>query len=241
MGANYGINRLVYISPKFAGFDFGASFEPSYSTAAAGANTTSQASAAGAILSTTPGGLALRKNTYDVSARYTGSFGPVAAVLEGGYWGSGVVNNSSGPTAYKGLSVADVGVKFVVSHLEFGAHYDFGTISGANFQPLHAGAHKEQAFIGGPEYTIGQGIIGLQYINSITGGTYVASHSGGGLHETGLAFGGSYVYAPGATAFVSMLFGLRHQSGADLLNGGTGANNNSTQARAIDIGNRFDF
>ena len=249
VGATYAINRLVYISPKFAGFDFGVSFEPSYSTGAQGANSFSQAGAtsgvggglSSSILASTPGGQAIRRNTFDVAARYSGSFGPVAAVLEGGYWGSGVVNNSTGPTIYKGLSVVDLGAKLVMGQLELGAHYDFGTISGSTFQPLRSGNHKEQAFVGGAQYTIGHGILGIQYINSITGGTYVAAHPGGGLHEQGVAFGGSYAYAPGAEAYVSVLYGVRHQSGADLLNGVAGANNNSTQARAIGLGNRFDF
>lgn len=240
-GGTYTSNKIVYISPKFAGFDFGVSFEPSYSTGAAGANSNSQATSGGSILSSAPGGLAVRRNTYDLAARYTGSFGPVAAVLEGGYWGSGVVNNSTGPNLYKGLSVVDLGAKFVINNLEIGAHYDFGTISTSGYQPLRAGEHKESAFIGGAEYKIGQGIVGIQYINSISGGTYVAQSPGNGLHETGVALGGSYAYAPGAEAYLSILYGVRHQSGADLLNGVAGANNNTTTARAIGIGNRFNF
>jgi len=248
-GGTYTVNRLVYISPKFSGFDFGFSYEPSYSTGAQGANSFSQAGATtgvagtstSSILTSTAGGQQTRKNTFDVAARYTGSFGPVATVLEGGYWGSGVVNNSTGPTIYKGISLVDMGARFNIGALEFGAHYDFGTVNGSGYQPMRSGTHKENAFIGGAEYTIGQGIIGVQYINSITAGTYVAKTPGNGLHEVGVAFGGSYAYAPGAEAYISVLYGQRHQAGADLLNGGTGAFNNNTTARAIGIGNRFDF
>ncbi len=236
-GGTYTVNRLVYISPKFAGFDFGFSYEPSYSTAAAGANSTSQAG--GPILTTTPGGADTRKNTFDVAARYTGSFGPVATVIEGGYWGSGVVGNSTGPQAYKGLSVGDAGVKFVMGPLEVGAHYDWGTVAGAAYQPLKAGARKESAFIGGAEYTIGQGIVGVQYINSITSGNVVQTANG--MHEVGIAVGGSYAYAPGAEAYLSVLYGVRHQAGVDLLNGVAGAYNNNTTSRAIGIGNLFHF
>jgi hypothetical protein len=237
-GGTYTVNRIVYISPKFSGFDFGASFEPSYSTGAAGANSNSQAVAGSSVLTSAPGGADTRKNTFDVAARYTGSFGPVSTVIEGGYWGSGVVGNSTGATAYKGLSVGDVGAKFVIGGLEVGAHYDFGTV--ANYQPLKTGARKESAFIGGAEYTIGQGIVGVQYINSITAGG-ASTQTAGGLHEVGVAFGGSYAYAPGAEAYVSILYGERHQAGVDLLNGVAGAFNNKTTARAIGIGNRFDF
>jgi predicted porin len=248
-GGTYTVNRLVYISPKFSGFDFGASFEPEYSTGLQGANFTNQAGATTGVgggltttgLTSTPGGQQVRKNTFDVAARYTGSFGPVATVLEGGYWGSGVVGNSSGPQLYKGISLVDMGARFNIGPLEIGAHYDFGTVNGAGYQPMRSGTHTENALVGGAEYTIGSGIVGIQYINSITAGTYVAAHPHGGLHEQAVAFGGSYAYAPGAEAYVSILYGVRHQAGADLLNGGTSAYNNSTTARAIGIGNRFDF
>ena len=252
-GGTYTVNRLVYISPKFAvangNFDFGFSFEPSYSTGAQGANSFSQAGATGgvagglssSILTTTPGGQGVRKNTYDFAARYTGTFSGVTATIEGGYWGSGVVGNSTAPNAFKGISLVDVGAKFVIGALEFGAHYDFGSISGNGYQPKKAGTHNEDAFIGGAEYTIGQGIVGIQYINEITAGGNGGTATKNGLHEVGLAFGGSYAYAPGAEAYLSILYGVRHQAGVDLLNGAAGKFNNNTQARAIGIGNRFDF
>jgi hypothetical protein len=151
-----------------------------------------------------------------------------------------VVNNSTGPNLYKGLSVVDLGATLVIGQLEIGGHSDFGTIN-TGFQPRHLGARRQNALIGGAEYKIGQGILGVQDINEISAGTFVPSSPGNGLHEVGVAFGGSYAYAPGAEAYLAILHGVRHQAGADLLNGVAGAHDNNTQARAIGLGNRFDF
>jgi len=267
----YRTNKIVYVSPKFSGFDFGASFEPSFSVSAQGANSFGQAGATAgvgglttstsgcttitttgcavsnpgtltsSILTTTPGGQGVRKNSYDFAARYTGSFGAIATTIEGGYWGSGVVGNSTKAQVYKGISLVDVGAKFVIGNLEFGAHYDFGSISGGGYQPKKAGTHNEDAFVGGAEYIIGQGMVGVQYINEISAGGNGSTGTKNGLHEVGVAFGGSYAYAPGAEAYLSILYGVRHQAGVDLLNGAPGANNNNTTARAVGIGNRFSF
>jgi hypothetical protein len=241
-GGTYTTNKLVYISPKFAGFDFGGSFEPFYSTGgaaqcgqagnAAGAGTCSQ-------LTSTPGGAATRRNTYDVAARYTGSFGPAAVVVEGGYYGSGVVRNSTGPTVYKGISLFDVGAQVTAFGFLVGAHYDNGTMS-ASYQPLHTGAKKQSAIIGGVQYTVGTLTGGIQLIDQVSGGTYTtAAAYKGGLNETGFALGGSWDYASGATAYATVLYGHRHQNNADLLNGGNSAFNNTTNARVFAIGNVF--
>lgn len=229
-GGTYTVNRVVYISPKFAGFDFGGSFEPNYSTGA----TTS-----GTIVSQA-GGADTRKNTYDFAARYTGSFGPVAAVIEGGYWGSGVVGNSTGVQRYKGLSVFDVGAQASAFGFLVGAHYDGGTVN-SGYQPLLNGAKKESAIIGGVQYTAGTVTGGVQLIDQISAGTYNSLNSG--LHEQGIAIGAGWDYASGATAYATVLYGHRHQSGVDLINGSsfsplTNAHN-STTARVFAIGNVF--
>jgi hypothetical protein len=245
MDANgtYTTNKIVYISPKFAGFDFGASFEPFNSTGGA-----AQCGQAGAVvnvsstcsqLSSTPGGADLRRNTYDVAARYTGSFGPIAAIVEGGYWGSGVVNNSTGPSLYKGLDSVDGGVQVTAYGFLVGVHYDGGAIN-SGYQPIHVGAKKEQAIVGGVQYTLGTLTGGIQLMDNITAGTYNSTAKyQTGLHETGFVLGAAWDYASGATAYASVLYGHRHQGGIDLLNAVPGPYNNTTNARVFTVGNVF--
>jgi len=237
-GGTYTQNKIAYISPKFSGFDFGASFEPVWNTAV------SQCSQAGAgstcsYNSTVAGGAQRRKNTFDVGARYTGSFGGTAVVLEGGYWGSGVVGNSTGAQAYSGLSVIDLGAKVVFGQLQLGANWTYGTENG--YQPSIKGTAKTNAFIGGAEYTMGTVIVGFHYINEIVPGGYVAATPKNGEHEIGFAAGAAWDYAPGAIAYGTFIWGQKHQSGFDLLNGSAGKYNNSTRAVALAIGNRFAF
>ncbi len=232
----YSANKIVYISPKFAGFDFGASFEPNY---AVGASQCAVAGPACSNLASTPGGADFRRNTFDVAARYTGSFGPAAAIVEGGYWGSGAVNNSTGSQVYKGLDVFDAGVQATAYGFLIGVHYDGGAIN-SGYLPMHVGARKEEAFSGGVQYTHGTITGGVQLINDISAGTYNSTAKyQTGLHETGILFGAAVDYASGATAYATILYAHRHQSGIDLLNAVPGASNNNTDARVFAIGNVF--
>jgi len=114
-GNYYATNKLVYLSPKFAGFDVVASFEPSTVGAnidagsANGADSNSSALDASSICTaTTPapttavpkptttdtctdGDGARRRNTFDVAGRYTGKFGDLAVIGTASYVGSGKV------------------------------------------------------------------------------------------------------------------------------------------------------
>ena len=239
----YDGSRLVYLSPAFGAFDFGASFEPNYSTGASGAGISSY--------STTPAQTTVRRNMFDVAGRYKGSFGSTAVVLEGGYMGSGVVNNSlaaSTTAKAKGLSVIDAGVKVDFSGITIGAHYTGGAMNN-NYAPLLSGQKNGTNFAGGVAYTMGTVIVGVQYINELNAGK-AATNAGGAvtntgsmLHEIGFGVGGTWDYAPGALAYVSALYGTRHQSGIDLLNGNATNSkfNNSTIARVLQVGNVVNF
>ncbi len=237
----YTTSKIVYLSPKFAGFDFGATFEPNDSTGQAGAGVSTYIS--------TPGAAPTRRNEFEAVGRYQGSFGPVAAAFELGYIGSGVVANSTAlPTASKakGLNVLDAGMTINMAGFSVGGHYLGGEINN-NTNPILKGQRHAQDFILGASYTFGTVIVGVQYMNLLNGGTAVTgtngvvSNGGNALHETGVVVGGTWDYAPGALVYVSSLYGQRHQSGIDLLNGGASRFNNSTIARSLQIGNVFNF
>ncbi len=240
-GAFYTTSKIVYVSPSFNGFDFGATFEPNDSTAQAGAGTST--------ITSTPGQNTVRRNMFDVVARYKGSFGPAAVVLEAGYIGSGVVANSTATTTTakaKGLSVVDAGATVTFGGLQFGGHYTGGAMNNNN-NPLLQGQKNGTNFVGGVSYTMGTVIVGVQYINELNAGranTTAGAVTNGGqmLHEIGYGVGGTWDYAPGALAYVSALYGTRHQAGVDILNGVAGSKfNNSTTARSLQIGNVFNF
>jgi hypothetical protein len=247
----YRTEKLTYLSPSIMGFEFGATFEPNQNTSGTAqcAQATTAAPGCPDIASTITQTVQ-RKNTFDVDARYKGSFGPVAVVGQLGYLGSGVVAYSGlTPVAKaKGLSVIDAGATVTVAGLTVGGHYTGGAVNNSD-APLRTGQKDGNSFILGASYTIGTVVVGANYINEQNAGAaYVnaagsVTNSGSMLHEVGIGVGGSWDYAPGAAAFVSGIWGTRHQAGVDLLNGSTATTkfNNSTRAEALVIGNRFNF
>ncbi len=252
-GTFYTTNKIVYISPAFAGFSVGASWEPSQSTGdLQAANTFAGTNATGSQTSSFAGGAILRRNTFDVAAQYKGSFGPVAVTSFVGYLTSGHVNDSTATAAtrqFKNLSVIAAGARLTYGPAAIGGTFNTGDIdANGGGSLIRQGNRKAFNAIAGAQYTIGPVIMGVQYINNDSAGNFNANFLRSNLHEVGVSVGGAYDYAPGATLFLSTLYGTRHQGGWDFgtvaASTGTGINSkvrNSTQARAIQIGNTFKW
>ncbi len=238
-GGAYINNKFVYLSPSFAGFDAGVSYEPTQTT-----NDTNcgQASATGCPTQTSiPGGGNIRRNTVELAARYKGSFGPVAANFEIGYVGSGKVNDSAQVATtvpYKGISVYDAGATLTAFGFTAGGHFIGGQMN-SNYGLLRRGQKQLQAFLVGGQYAFSTVTVGANYENSYSAGTYNVATNQNALHEIAIGTGGAWDWAPGSTAYVSAVYMARHQVGIDLLNGGAGAFNNNTQARFVVVGNVF--
>eukprot|EP01037_Dinobryon_pediforme_P002574 gene2574-2614_t len=267
----YTTNKLVYLSPSFAGFTFGASWEPSQNP---GDNTSGQNNTA--VLSTQTSSIAgfnnLRRNTFDVSASYKGSFGPVAIIAGGGYLQSGHVQDAAfvAPTTFnstnvkaKDLKVFAFGTRITYGPFAVGGTFNTGDIdANGGGSLIRQGNKKAFNSIMGAQYIIGPVIMGLQYVNNDSAGNFnngfVDTAAGSAspattktfiksnLHETGIVVGGAYDWAPGATLFTSFLYGQRHQGGWNFgtASASPGSNlklGNSVQVRAIQIGNTFKW
>lgn len=250
-GSFYTTNKLVYVSPAFAGFTGAVSWEPSQSTGDAQANNTYAASnAVGTQTSSFAGGSALRRNTLDVSAQYKGSFGPVAITSFVGYLQSGHVQDSAATAAtikYKDLKVVAGGARITYGPFAVGGTANTGDIdANGGGSLIRQGNQKALNFITGAQYIIGPVIMGAQYINNDSAGNFNALALRSNLHETGIVVGGAYDWAPGAVLFTSFLYGQRHQGGWNFGTGAASPNSNlklgnSTQVRAIQIGNTFKW
>ena len=121
--------------------------------------------------------------------------------------------------------------------LELDGHVDWGKF-GPDFTPLQTGSTT--AYVGGASYTIGPIIFGGSYYGFDSGYTR-ATPGAGSLHGYGLAAGGTYTRAPGASGFLEYLYGHPHTNGLDLVNGGASTANNNTRSQAFGLGTAFKW
>ncbi len=212
-------DKVVYMSPSWAGFQFGIGFEPNTdnlwngncSTASSGCN----ALAAAPI----PGVTARFRNMIDVGAQYTGTFGPVGVQLGGGYVGASKVAYNGPPalagTEFYGLSVGQVGATVTVANFTFGGNFSYGEQDGL-YSPQPRGGVDEIAWMGGVQYGVGPYVIGASYFRTNFAGNWSPGTTVARTEtDQGIAAGATYEVAPGMALYLSYLYGLRHQLGQD--------------------------
>jgi hypothetical protein len=256
--AFYTTSKLLYLSPNFAGFDFGLDWEPSSNQtsgdgACSGLNGTIVITSGCATVSSISGPFALiqpdlqrRRNMFTIMGRYRGAFGPVGLVVEGGWVRSGSVadgNSTIDPVSYNGMNYLDGGAVLTFGGLAVGGHIDGGVKNGTALTPK--GGKHELTFSTGFSYAVGPFIAGVQFINESFQGAWNGNNQTGakntyGLeHDIGLSVGATYDWAPGSSLYVDYLWGTRHQANRDFFAATTGPFNNSTRAQGAIIGQSF--
>lgn len=243
----YGTGKVVYLSPSFGGFDFGIDYEPndvntnesnctSALTGGAGGGCPRLSSITG------PVGYTARRNQIDAAARYQGKLGPVALTLTGTVITAGHVNNASQPASNPLL--LEGGATIAVGGWAVGGNIIEGNSNGNGYQadvPLVKGAPHELAFVVGTSYAFGPFIVGASYMHFTSAGAWNGSSVTHARNQTGIAAGGTFAYAPGMAAFVSALYGQRHQVGYDFAADAPGSASNNTSAFGMLIGNTFNW
>ncbi|HTU53332.1 MAG TPA: porin [Acetobacteraceae bacterium] len=242
-------NKIVYMSPTWAGFQFGLSFEPNTDNL-----WNAQCSVAGSTcnnLSASPDYLDQDRfrNLLDVGAQYTGTFGPVGVQVGGGWVGSQNVNynglgTAASPTVapagteYNGLSVGQVGATVTFAGFTVGGNLTYGNQDGVYaLQPR--GGVNEIAWMGGVQYGIGPWIVGASYFRTNFAGGWTSATVGVARTETdqGIAAGATYTLTPGLAVYLSYLYGQRHQLGYDFYTSDTGTpTGNNTRAQVFALG-----
>lgn len=237
--AYYGTSKVVYLSPRFGGFDFGLAYEPSAtgsgevncaSAALGGAECPRASTIAG------PASAQYRRNRFDVVGRYTGTLGPVGVTATLGALTAGHVNNTAAPASDP--TVIQTGLVVSYGGFAVGGNFLTGNINGS-FVPLPEGGRHESAWVAGTSYAVGPFIVGV----AVNGTDYQGAMGPGlgGRRELGVAAGGTYAWAPGTAAFASFLYGQRHQVGYDFATGSNGSASNNTSAMGFLIGNTFNW
>jgi len=237
-GYEYSSQKLNYMSPTWSGFQVGFAFTPSSASntagdgnaVTAGGNTRQSASALASDFGRV-------RNSYQVGARYTGTFGGVGTQLHVGYIGSQAIRNVNlGGVTPRGLSVVTAGA--TVSYMGFmvGGYMNTGVVN-SNFTPLAPGEKNSTVYTVGASYTNGPWVVGAAYLNASQAGVV-----GNGAQRTDIGWtaGVTYTYVPGARLFLEFVTGTAKERGVNLSNDVVPAGSTrSIDATAIILGNSF--
>jgi predicted porin len=254
VGNIYTVNRLLYMSPNFSGFQFGFSFAPNNNPlintegCSVASTTCNRLSSDASATSGTVTGVRYR-NIVEAAGNYTSTFGPLGLALYGGFYGGTPINSTApGAIHYDELAVGAFGATVSYAGFTVGGHINFGDENGL-WDLMPQGGKPAFAYMFGGEYTTGPIIVGASWFQyQYTGDFQSAAHGGPtteGLEtDHGAAVGATYAVAPGLALYLSYLYGERHQTGFNFNTGapnGTAAGgppgtNNNTHGQVFAVG-----
>jgi hypothetical protein len=242
--------KLMYVSPQFFGFDFSVSY--------AGNDVGNSMNAATRLSQdTTLSEAGLRKNVVDAAIRYQTTFGPVGFKVNIGGTTATPINPCPTDAACpvppgSGAGRRDYtlyagGISLTWAGFEVDGHVDTG-VFGPGLTTVTTGSTGTTAWIAGLSYTVGPLIVGASYYGFESGylkGNSTPTQSVGGLSGYGVAAGGTYTLAPGASIFLDYLYGHQRANGwdfaADGLAGAPGPAHNSANSNGMGIGMAFKW
>jgi outer membrane protein OmpU len=249
-GLNQETNKIVYLSPTFAGFQFAVGFEPNHTAENIGPVVTS---------SPTPIVGGMPRNLIDVGGQYTQTFGPVGIQLGADYITAGKVgyNGDTPAVGYKDLNMFSGGATATIAGVTVGGNVVYGAfnqVTGGTFQLEPDGGKSAIGTLFGAMYTAGPVVFGgsvfrFQTTGDLPGGVddgSGATITANGLTEgqqvnNGLAVGGTYTLVPGVNLFVDYLYGWRKQGGLDFADLDAGTSNNYVQSQLFGVGTQIQW
>jgi hypothetical protein len=227
-GKLYTTSKVVYLSPSFAGLNFGISFEPNSNGIYEGlAGASAQSEIAG-------GSNARRRNTIDFMVGYTAKVDAAVVKLSAGYFdasplagsptattyalntGTGAITPTAGKAApsYKNMGIVQVGGQVAIAGAALGVNYKAGSVNdGYTF--LTVGQRHDSDLLFSGTYTMGPAVVGASYFFNQSAGSYAP---GKGISRTetnnGVAVGANYTVAKNFVVFTQYLYGQVKQNGA---------------------------
>jgi hypothetical protein len=240
-GADYGNNKIVYLTPQFYGFDFGVQYAPNMGNSFANEGLSVGCNqAASTCVNVSSGNDATRWiNQVGVGLRYQQTFGPVDFKAYGFYETSGKENlttqayttpaaslaaatganpsNTSQFLRYDNLSFYKAGVAVTAANFTAAADYIGGAVNGTlSLRPT--GGAPTNAVVTGLTYANGPIVLGAEFgLIDTQGDARLVGVSQ--RHEYEAAFGGNYKLAPGIQLVGEYMYVHRHQGGFDFNQG----------------------
>jgi len=174
-------SKIIYMTPQWAGFDFGASFAPNSgvgedtgcpNNGSSGFCDRSYAysnARGGGIASAGPE-YAARRNEYQLAARWRGNLGGVGIAATVGYVGAGAARDltSSGAqqTVLSNLAIWQAGVQASYAGFTVGANYSYGDFNFLWGNVQRGSRPAEQLVVGG-QYVAGPITVGANFVTGL--------------------------------------------------------------------------
>jgi hypothetical protein len=240
-GAEYTTMKIVYLSPQFAGFDFGVSWAPNPSgngfapCATAGSGCPTQSSSIIAADS------ARLLNLVQAGVRYQAKFDALGVLAYGIYSFSGHTSFAGPHTVanqtYQGVHYGNAGVALTFAGFTVGGAWTGGSENGQG-APVPDGGSGMNAWTAGVTYKTGPLTVGAVFESIDSQGSPLLSGRTQ-RHEYAADVGASYTIAPGMVAWAEYLYQARKQSGFNFNTGAVGAAFNSTSGQGLQVGTTF--
>jgi len=178
-------SKIVYLSPQYFGFDFGASFAPNLGEGGSSGCPNDIASAAcdrswafrgasGSGITAAGGSIGARRNEFQLSARYRGNFAGVGVQASIGYLGSAaardITNLGASARTMRGLDVWMFGAQASYMGVTVGAAYTTGAFNWF-WGNLLRGSRNAQQVTAGITYTMGPVTVGGNIVSGLFEGT----------------------------------------------------------------------
>jgi hypothetical protein len=244
-------DKIVYLSPTLAGFQFAVGFTPNQTAAN---YTDAPTSVTTPILGGQP------RNLIDVGGQYTQTFGPVGVQVGADYTNAGQVAGTatdSAVTGYKNLSIVSGGATATIAGFTFGGNSSYGAFNmadGDTFQLEPDGGSDAIGWLAGAQYTTGPLVVGASFfrfnqtgdlpggIDAGSGATITsAGLTTGQQQNDGIAAGATYTLVPGVNLYADYLYGMRQQGGYDFSSGNAGTANNNVQSQLFGVGTQIQW
>ena len=174
-------SKILYMSPQFAGFDFGASFAPNFNSGQGNGCPNDSASSfcdraiafSGARSAGIPAAgsdFAARRNEYQIAARWRGNVAGVGIAGTVGYIGAGAARdltaNGQQFRVLNDLNIWQAGVQASFAGFTLGAAYTYGDFNFFWGNTVRGDRPAEQLYVGG-QYVAGPITVGANFVTGL--------------------------------------------------------------------------